>query len=603
MNPADNGEFGRRAAAAAADRSEDGERSAAPGTRHAAAEALARLAQPARRVHEFRRVARRCSRCSRPAWRVYVGKREFDGPGPSTATTNFMVQAEHRRRRDRRPAGTARPDQRRPHLPARRPRLWQGTASLKAGEYEIKAGASMRDIMELLESGKSVLASLTIPEGLTVEQAFQRIAEHDGADRRHAGRDAAGRQPGRRHAALHARRDAPADHRQDAWPTRSGWSRASGAAASSGLPLADIDEFVTLASIVEKETGSSRRALARRRRLHQPAEARACGCSPTRPFIYGLFGGKGKPADRPIYQSDIDKPTPYNTYHDQRPAADADRQSRPRSARGRRQSVEDRGPLFRRRRHRRPRLRRDARRAQRERRPLAGGPEEAGRGSGEGRRRCSGARRRRSPLRPRRAPAPIDLSAAGGARAARFDRDRPPSRRGRQSDSQDSGTPRWPAELREGRGTQRSMNLQSMTGFARAAAEHDGAAIAWEVKSVNGKSVERAARACRPASSASRPAVAASRAEAVFARQFPGDADCRASAGGRQAQPVVNEAFLKDVAGLAQAAGGAVRRRAARAPTACWRCAACSSRPSRSRARSSAPRSMPLLLAALEDGA
>ncbi len=37
----------------------------------------------------------------------------------------------------------------------------------------------MRDIMELLKSGKSVLYSLTIPEGLTVEQAFQRIAEHE----------------------------------------------------------------------------------------------------------------------------------------------------------------------------------------------------------------------------------------------------------------------------------------------------------------------------------------------------------------------------------------------------------------------------------------
>ena len=31
-------------------------------------------------------------------------------------------------------------------------------------------------------------------------------------------------------------------------------------------------------------------------------------------IIYGLFGGKGKPSDRPIYQSDLDKPTPYNTY-------------------------------------------------------------------------------------------------------------------------------------------------------------------------------------------------------------------------------------------------------------------------------------------------
>lgn len=31
-------------------------------------------------------------------------------------------------------------------------------------------------------------------------------------------------------------------------------------------------------------------------------------------IIYGLFGGQGKPSDRPIYRSDLDKKTPYNTY-------------------------------------------------------------------------------------------------------------------------------------------------------------------------------------------------------------------------------------------------------------------------------------------------
>jgi len=31
-------------------------------------------------------------------------------------------------------------------------------------------------------------------------------------------------------------------------------------------------------------------------------------------IIYGIFGGKGKPADRSILKSDIEKPTPYNTY-------------------------------------------------------------------------------------------------------------------------------------------------------------------------------------------------------------------------------------------------------------------------------------------------
>ena len=31
-------------------------------------------------------------------------------------------------------------------------------------------------------------------------------------------------------------------------------------------------------------------------------------------IIYGIFGGEGKPADRPIYRSDIDRKTAYNTY-------------------------------------------------------------------------------------------------------------------------------------------------------------------------------------------------------------------------------------------------------------------------------------------------
>jgi UPF0755 protein len=47
--------------------------------------------------------------------------------------------------------------------------------SLKAGEYEIKAKASMNDIMELLKSGKSILYSISFPEGLTVRQMFNRM--------------------------------------------------------------------------------------------------------------------------------------------------------------------------------------------------------------------------------------------------------------------------------------------------------------------------------------------------------------------------------------------------------------------------------------------
>ena len=70
---------------------------------------------------------------------------------------------------------------------------------------------------------------------------------------------------------------------------------------------------MTLASIVEKETGRgderSRVAAVFINRLNKGMRLQS---DPT--ILYGLFGGKGRPADRPIYQSDIDKPTPYNTY-------------------------------------------------------------------------------------------------------------------------------------------------------------------------------------------------------------------------------------------------------------------------------------------------
>ena len=79
------------------------------------------------------------------------------------------------------------------------------------------------------------------------------------------------------------------------------------------LPLKDVNEFVTLASIVEKETGKgderSRVAAVFINRLKRGMRLQS---DPT--IIYGLFGGKGKPSDRPIFQSDIEKPTAYNTY-------------------------------------------------------------------------------------------------------------------------------------------------------------------------------------------------------------------------------------------------------------------------------------------------
>jgi UPF0755 protein len=242
---------------------------------------------------------------------VYVGKSEFDGPGPSTTTTNFLVRektgvAEIADQLERRGLIS---DSRIFRLGVR---AYDKDAALKAGEYEIKARASMRDIMDLLESGKSVLASLTIPEGLTVAQAFQRIAEHEAltgdmpAEMPPEGSLIADTQRFTRGATRQQIIDKMLADQQRLVETI--WAR-----RVSGLPIADINEFVTLASIVEKETARgderSRVAAVFINRLNKGMRLQS---DPT--ILYGLFGGKGRPADRPIYQSDIDKPTPYNTY-------------------------------------------------------------------------------------------------------------------------------------------------------------------------------------------------------------------------------------------------------------------------------------------------
>lgn len=88
-----------------------------------------------------------------------------------------------------------------------------------------------------------------------------------------------------------------------------------------------------------------------------------------------------------------------------------------------------------------------------------------------------------------------------------------------------------------------------MTGFARAAADHDGTALAWELKSVNGKGVdvrlrlppglERLEQAAR---------------QAVQKRFVRGNVQAvlTVARGNLAIQPVVNEAFLAEVAALAK---------------------------------------------------
>ncbi|ESX14021.1 endolytic transglycosylase MltG [Mesorhizobium sp. M0179] len=242
---------------------------------------------------------------------LYFGKQAFNEPGPSVAGDTFLVKpntgvqdiADQLERRglisDARIFRIA-------------VRVYGNDSALKAGEYEIKPRASMRDIMELLKSGKSVMYSLTIPEGLTVEQALQRIAEQDALTG-----DMPAAKPAEGSLATDTLRFTRGATRQqmvdklladqkklvdEVWQRR-----------APDLPLANVDDFVTLASIVEKETGrGDERSRVAAVFLNRLAKGMRLQSDPT--IIYGLFGGKGKPADRPIYQSDIQKQTPYNTY-------------------------------------------------------------------------------------------------------------------------------------------------------------------------------------------------------------------------------------------------------------------------------------------------
>jgi UPF0755 protein len=242
---------------------------------------------------------------------LYFGKQEFDGPGPSANGDTFLVKpntpvqdiADQLERRE------LVSDARIFRLGVR---AYGNDAVLKPGEYEIKPYASMRDIMELLKSGKSVMYSLTIPEGLTVEQALQRVAEEDTLSG-----DMPKTVPPEGSLATDTLRFTRGYSRQqiveklladqkklveDIWQRR-----------APDLPLANMQDFVILASIVEKETGKGdERSRVAAVFLNRLAKGMRLQSDPT--IIYGLFGGKGKPADRPIYQSDIQKPTPYNTY-------------------------------------------------------------------------------------------------------------------------------------------------------------------------------------------------------------------------------------------------------------------------------------------------
>ncbi len=190
------------------------------------------------------------------------------------------------------------------------------SSTLKAGEYEIAPHASIKDIQEQLISGRVIQRKFTIPEGRTSFEIIQILNATQGMsgevesipaegallpDTYHFTRD----EP--RMAKIAQMEQAMDKVHQELWDGR-----------ASDLPFSTWQEALTLASIVEKETGkaSERKIIAgvfiNRLRLGIPLQS-----DPT--VIYALTNGRPKnegqgPLGRRLLSKDLEIVSPYNTY-------------------------------------------------------------------------------------------------------------------------------------------------------------------------------------------------------------------------------------------------------------------------------------------------
>src|SRR3954464_1290338 len=186
----------------------------------------------------------------------------------------------------------------------------KASSELKPGEYSFQKNASLRDVIGTIVEGKVVQHAVTIPEGLTSEQIVARLTDNDifAGSVREIPREGTLLPETYKFPRGTTREQVIARIQQaqkrvlaEIWERR-----------SPDLPIKTPEQLVTLASIVEKETGKSdersRVASVFVNRLRQKIKLQS---DPT--IIYGLVGGRGT-LGRPIKRSEIQQPSPYNTY-------------------------------------------------------------------------------------------------------------------------------------------------------------------------------------------------------------------------------------------------------------------------------------------------
>jgi UPF0755 protein len=181
---------------------------------------------------------------------------------------------------------------------------------LKAGEFLFKAGTSIDAAIDTLAEGKAILHSVTIPEGWTSEQVVARLNESEALTGEVTEIPREGtllpdtykfERGASRQQILNAMQTAQKNAVTQIWARR-----------APDLPIKTPQELVILASIVEKETGrADERTRVAGVFINRLQKRMRLQSDPT--IVYGLVGGKGT-LGRGILRSEIEKPTPYNTY-------------------------------------------------------------------------------------------------------------------------------------------------------------------------------------------------------------------------------------------------------------------------------------------------
>ena len=200
-------------------------------------------------------------------------------------------------------------------------RVHRTPVRLAVGTYEFPAHASPADVLAQLASGRTVLEQVTIVEGWTFAEMRRALDAHPAlahewsrlaaaevmARLGAAGVSAEGRffpDTYRFAAGTSDRRVYDLAHARMAEELAAAW-----AGRAPGLPVANADEALVLASIIEKETGrADERGKVAAVFVNRLRKGMRLQSDPT--VIYGL----GETFDGNLRKGDLQTDTPYNTY-------------------------------------------------------------------------------------------------------------------------------------------------------------------------------------------------------------------------------------------------------------------------------------------------